>query len=167
MARNVRLLHCTPEDVFRVLANGWLYPLWVVGASRMRDVAEEWPREGAELHHSFGSWPALVDDTTVMRVWDPPRHAVLEPHGGPIGIARVTIDVKPRGEACVVRLQEEPVTGPTTLLPDVVFDAITRWRNAETLHRLAYLAEGGAPGSGGGAAAIGHASTAEKEPVQR
>lgn len=167
MARNVRLLHCTPEDVFRVLANGWLYPLWVVGASRMRDVAEEWPREGAELHHSFGSWPALVDDTTVMRVWDPTRHAVLEPHGGPIGIARVTIDVKPRGEACVVRLQEEPVTGPTTLLPDVVFDAITRWRNAETLHRLAYLAEGGAPGSGGGAAAIGHASTAEKEPVRR
>ena len=167
MARNVRLLHCTPEDVFRVLANGWLCPLWVVGASRMRDVAEEWPREGAELHHSFGSWPALVDDTTVMRVWDPPRHAVLEPHGGPIGIARVTIDVKPRGEACVVRLQEEPVTGPTTLLPDVVFDAITRWRNAETLHRLAYLAEGGAPRSGGGAAAIGHASTAEKEPVRR
>ncbi|WP_022880280.1 SRPBCC family protein [Microbacterium sp. B19] len=167
MARNVRLLHCSPEAVFDVLANGWLYPLWVVGASRMRDVSEEWPSEGAELHHSFGSWPALVNDTTVMRVWDPPRRAVLEPHGGPIGIARVAIDVKRRGDGCVVRLQEEPVTGPTKLLPDVVFDAITRWRNAETLHRLAYLAEGGAPGTTGGAAAIGQASTAEKEPIQR
>ena len=167
MARNVRLLHCSPEDVFRVLANGWLYPLWVVGASRIRDVSDTWPHEGAELHHSFGPWPAVIDDTTVMRVWDPPYHAVLEAHGGPIGIARVTLDVKPRGDACVVRLQEEPVTGPTKILPDVVFDAITRWRNAETLHRLAYLAEGGAPGAAGGAAGIGHASTVETEAVER
>ena len=167
MARNVRLMRCAPEDVFRVLANGWLYPLWVVGASRMRDVAEEGPAEGATLHHSFGSWPALVNDTTIMRVWDPPRRAVFEPHGGPIGIARVAVDVKARGDMCVVRLQEEPVTGPTTLLPDVVFDAITRWRNAETLHRLAYLAEGGAPGTSGGSAARGHESTAEREPIDR
>ena len=64
MARNVRVMHCTPDDVFRVLANGWLYPLWVVGASRMRDVADDWPAEGSTLHHSFGSWPALVNDTT-------------------------------------------------------------------------------------------------------
>ncbi|MCD2169264.1 SRPBCC family protein [Microbacterium sp. JC 701] len=167
MARNVRLLRCTPDDVFRVLANGWLYPLWVVGTSRMRDVSEQWPAEGATLHHSFGSWPLVVNDTTVMREWDPPRRAVLEPHGGPIGIARVAIDVKARGDACVVRIQEEPVTGPTKLLPDTVFDAITRYRNAETLHRLAYLAEGGAPGTSGGSAAAGFASTAEREPIQR
>ena len=32
MARNVRLLHCSPEAVFDVLANGWLYPLGGVGA---------------------------------------------------------------------------------------------------------------------------------------
>jgi len=133
----------------------------------MRDVSEQWPAEGATLHHSFGSWPLVVNDTTVMREWDPPRRAVLEPHGGPIGIARVAIDVKARGDACVVRIQEEPVTGPTKLLPDTVFDAITRYRNAETLHRLAYLAEGGAPGTSGGSAAAGFASTAEREPIQR
>ena len=167
MARNVRLMRCTPYDVFRVLANGWLYPLWVVGTSRMRDVAEAWPAEGSTLHHSFGSWPALINDTTTMRVWEPPYRAVLEPHGGPIGVARVAIDVKARGDMCVVRIQEEPVTGPTTLLPDTVFDAITRWRNAETLHRLAYLAEGGAPGTQGGASALGYESTAEREPIDR
>lgn len=167
MARNVRLMRCTPQDVFRVLGNGWLYPLWVVGASRMRDVSDDWPAVGSSLHHSFGSWPLLVDDTTTVRVWDPPRRAVLEPHGGPIGVARVTVDVKPRGDMCVVRLQEEPVTGPTKILPDTVFDAITRWRNAETLHRLAYLAEGGAPGTTEGASAIGRESTAEREPTDR
>ncbi|MFJ4037782.1 SRPBCC family protein [Microbacterium sp. NPDC090007] len=163
MARNVRLMHCTADDVFRVLANGWLYPLWVVGTSRIRDVAEDWPAEGATLHHSFGPWPLVTNDRTVMRVWDPPHRVVLEPHGGPIGVARVAIDVKPRGDACVVRLQEEPMTGPTRILPDTVFDAVTRWRNAETLHRLALLAEGGAPGVGGAGAAVGGAPPAEKE----
>src|SRR3712207_7075993 len=36
MAVNFRHLDCTPEDVFSVLADGWLYPSWVVGASRIR-----------------------------------------------------------------------------------------------------------------------------------
>ena len=47
MSRNVRVLQCTPEDVFRVLADGWLYPCWVVGASRMRKVEDTWPQEEA------------------------------------------------------------------------------------------------------------------------
>ena len=77
MSRNVRVLHCTPEDVFRVLGDGWLYPSWVVSASRMRTVEEGWPAAGSELHHSFGVWPALIDDKTVVELWDPPRRMVL------------------------------------------------------------------------------------------
>ena len=99
MSRNVRVLRCTPDDVFRVLADGWLYPCWVVGASRMRDVEEAWPQAGSRLHHSFGAWPALIDDVTVVEVYDPPRRMVVRAKGWPIGEARVTIDVKPRGRA--------------------------------------------------------------------
>ena len=55
----------SPEKVWEVLADGWLYPVWVVGASRMREVDDHWPAEGAKLHHSVGTWPALLDDTTV------------------------------------------------------------------------------------------------------
>ena len=40
MAVNFRHLDCAPEDVFRVLADGWLYPSWVVGASRIRSVEQ-------------------------------------------------------------------------------------------------------------------------------
>ena len=40
MAKNVRTMNCHPDDVFRVLSDAWLYPAWVVGASRMRDVDE-------------------------------------------------------------------------------------------------------------------------------
>ena len=142
MSRNVRVLRCTPDDVFRVLGDGWLYPCWVVGASRMRKVEKAWPQVGSRLHHSFGAWPALLNDVTVVEVYEPPRRMVVRAKGWPIGEARVTIDVKPRGRASVVRIQEEAVAGPGRLIPDALLDLVLHWRNTETLQRLAYLAEG-------------------------
>ena len=47
MSENTRVVAATPDQVWRVLADGWLYPLWVVGATRMRDVDEHWPAVGA------------------------------------------------------------------------------------------------------------------------
>ncbi len=44
MAKNVRILHCRPEDVFDVFADGWLFTTWVVGASRMRGQDDGGPR---------------------------------------------------------------------------------------------------------------------------
>jgi hypothetical protein len=142
MSRNVRVLHCTPEDVFRVLGDGWLYPSWVVGASRMRTVEQAWPAAGSALHHSFGLWPALIDDKTVVEVWQPPRRMVMRARGWPVGEARVTIDVKRRGQDSLVRIQEDPIAGPGKLIPPAVMNPPLHWRNTETLHRLAYLAEG-------------------------
>lgn len=142
MATNTRAMDCTPDDVFRVLGNGWLYPAWVVGASRMRNVDEAWPSPGAELHHSFGVWPALIDDTTVMEEWEPRQRVVLRARGWPVGEARVTIRVRRLSSGCLVRIDEDPVKGPATLIPRFLTTPMLRWRNAETLHRLAYLAEG-------------------------
>ncbi|SDQ28440.1 SRPBCC domain-containing protein [Microbacterium sp. cf332] len=144
MARNVRVMRCAPEDVFAVLNDGWLFPSWVVGASRMRDVASDWPREGSRLHHSFGVWPLLIDDSTSVLEFDPPHRMVLQARGWPVGEARVTLDVKPRGAGCVVRLQEVAAEGPGSLIPQQLLDLPLRVRNAETLRRLAHLAEGGA-----------------------
>jgi|UniRef100_UPI004053510E hypothetical protein len=156
MSRNVRVLQCTPEDVFEVLADGWLYPSWVVGASRMREVDETWPMADAELHHSFGVWPLLINDKTLVEEFVPSRRMVMKARGWPIGEARVTIDVKPRGDRCVVRIQEEAVAGPGRFVPAPLMDIALHWRNDETLHRLAYLAEGTA-------ARRAAATTAERE----
>jgi hypothetical protein len=142
MSSNVRVLRCAPEDVFAVIADGWLFPSWVVGASRMREVDEAWPSVGAELHHSFGVWPVVIDDTTVSIEWDPPRRAVMKARGWPVGEALVTLDVKRRGDDTVVRIQEEAVAGPGRLIPAPLLDIGLWIRNRETLHRLAYLAEG-------------------------
>ena len=157
MSRNVRIFRCEPADVFAVLADGWLFPSWVVGASRMRDVAEDWPQVGSRLHHSFGVWPILIDDATVSLEWDPPRHAVMRAKGWPVGEARVTLDVKPHGQGrCLVRIQEEAVAGPGRFIPAPLLDMGLYWRNREALHRLAYLAEGRAVGVHG-------PTTAERE----
>lgn len=144
MARNVRRMQCDPEAVFDVIAEGWLYPAWVVGASRMREVDSSWPQPGSRLHHSVGVWPLLINDSTSCIEWDPPRRAALTARGWPLGEARVTIDVKPQGDGCLVKIQEEAVSGPAVLVSPLI-DLLLLWRNAETLHRLAYLAEGIGP----------------------
>jgi hypothetical protein len=142
MSINVREMACRPEDVFTVLADGWLFPTWVVGASRMRDVDERWPAVGSALHHSFGVWPMLIDDESVVLEYDPPRRFVLRPKGWPMGEAEVVIDVKQRGAGCVVRIEEFPVAGPGTWVPRPLLDIALYQRNIETLRRLAFIAEG-------------------------
>ncbi len=142
MSSNVRVMNCRPEDVFAVLADGWVFPTWVVGASRMRAVDDAWPAEGSHLHHSFGVWPVVIDDKTTVRAWDPPRRMVMRPAGWPLGEAEVVIEVKPRGDGCVVRLTERAVRGPGSWVPAPLLDVPLGVRNAETLRRLAFIAEG-------------------------
>src|ERR671923_939745 len=79
------------EAVWKVLANGWLYPSWVVGAIRVRDVDPGWPGVGAQVHHSIGTWPLLLDDTTTVIASVPHRELVLRAHGWPVGAAEVTL----------------------------------------------------------------------------
>jgi uncharacterized protein YndB with AHSA1/START domain len=141
MSTNVRYIHASPEQVFDVLADGWLFPVWVVGASRMRQVDDHWPDVGTKLQHSFGVWPFVINDETTVLEWDPPRRMVIQPAGWPIGEARVAIDAKPRGEGTLVRIREQAVKGPGSLLPDIVLDVPLYVRNVETLRRLAYIAE--------------------------
>lgn len=142
MSRNVRAFSCSPAAVFEVLADGWLYPTWVVGASRMRDVDAAWPRPGSKLAHSVGVWPALIDDETVSVEWDPPRRAVMRAKGWPIGEAQVTLDVRRTASGCLVRIQEEPAEGPGAWVPRFITEPMLHLRNRETLQRLAYVAEG-------------------------
>ncbi|WP_425838344.1 SRPBCC family protein [Microbacterium sp. PA5] len=140
MSRNVRHFRCPPAAVFAVLADGWLYPAWVVGAARMRDVAAAWPQPGARLHHSFGAWPALVNDTTTVEECEPDRRLVLTARGWPMGAARVELTIESRGTGCTVHIRETPVSGPAAWLRDLL-EPLLFLRNRETLRRLALLAE--------------------------
>jgi hypothetical protein len=136
-----RVMACTTEDVFSVLADGWVYPLWVVGAARIRDVDAGWPAVGSRIHHSVGAWPALLDDTTSVMELDPGRRIRLRARAWPGGEAKVVIDVEPLDEGCRVTITEQAVRGPATWVPKVLQDVGLHPRNVESLRRLAYLAE--------------------------
>ena len=130
------------DAVWAVLADGWLYPSWVVGASRMREVDPAWPGVGTQLHHSVGTWPLVLDDTTTVLACVPKRELVLRARGWPLGEAEVRLTLDERADGCEVAMSEEVRSGPGRLLPPPVRSVLIGPRNAESLRRLAYLAEG-------------------------
>lgn len=131
----------TPEQVWDVIADGWTFPSWVVGASRMRAVEPAWPGVGGRLHHSVGGWPALIDDETAVLESEPGRRIVLQARIRPAGEARVEITLIPQDGGTLIRMAEDFTNGPVSLAPRPAREAAIGPRNVETLRRLAFLAE--------------------------
>lgn len=136
-----RTTKATPDEVWDVLANGWLFTAWVVGASRMRAVEPQWPAVGAKVHHSVGGWPAVLDDETQVAVSEPGERLVLEARIRPLGQARVELTLTPTGQGTRVRMREDFFRGPGRLVPGPVRQSAMWIRNREALNRLVYLAE--------------------------
>jgi hypothetical protein len=142
MAQSSRVVNCQPEDLFAVLSDGWSYPLWVVGAARVRDVDAGWPDAGTRIHHSVGLWPALLHDTTQSMGAEPPHRLQLRARAWPTGEAHIDLRVAPHDRGPMVTLDERIVSGPSALVPPVVEVPLLKWRNSESLRRLSFIAEG-------------------------
>jgi len=137
-----RVIKTTPQRVWDVLADGWLYPLWVVGASRMREVDQDWPALGSKIHHSVGVWPALINDNTEVTDADPLRMLELRAKGWPLlGEAAVRLHLAEQGAGTRVVMEEDAVSGPGKLVPKPARAPGIKWRNVESLRRLAFIAE--------------------------
>ena len=142
MTTNDRTIDAPPQAVWQVLSDGWLYPLWVVGATRMREVDDTWPEVGSRLHHSVGVWPALIDDNTEVLDVEPMRRLHLRAKGWPLGEADVIIELEDLGSATRLRISEDAAEGPGRLVPAPARAPLLKWRNTEALRRLALLVEG-------------------------
>lgn len=142
-----REVDASVQEVWDVLADGWLYPLWVVGAARMRNVDHGWPEVGTRLHHSVGNWPFLLDDKTEVLEVREPTMLRLKTHGWPAGAAEVILDVEDLGGGrSRVSIREDAVDGPGSKVPKPVRQLGIGPRNRETMRRLALLTEGRAEG---------------------
>lgn len=141
MSVNTHHIEAPPSAVWAALGDGWLYPVWVVGAARMREVDDEWPAQGARLHHSVGIWPALIDDETEVLESVPNRLLRLKAKAWPAGEAEVVIRLRASGSGTEVEIEEDVAQGPGRLLPSPLRQPLLKWRNTETLRRLGFVAE--------------------------
>lgn len=90
-----RLFNSPADDVWSVIADGWLYSGWVVGASRIRAVDAHWPEAGSLLHHSVGAWPLVISDSTRVTAVEPGRSLEVVARGWSPGVLRdPLIDVR-------------------------------------------------------------------------
>ena len=134
----------SPEQVWAVLATGWTYSGWVVGASHVRAVDPGWPEVGARVHHSVGPWPLVTNDATEVVGVEPGRMLELDARLWPFGAARVRLELSPADDSGTdVLMSEQVVRGPAAILPKAVQAVLLVPRNRESLSRLADLAVGG------------------------
>ena len=143
MAINRRQLHASPERVFEVLMDSHAYGDWVVGSDVIRDTDAEWPAVGSRFHHRVGVGPFKLNDHTQVIEIDPPRLLVLHARARPAGTATVKLLLEPRDGGTLVTMSETA----GDLLSHIGINPLTDWlvhlRNAESLRRLARIAETG------------------------
>ncbi len=145
------VIEAAPSDVFAVLQDPATYPLWVIGARRLREADEEWPAVGSALHHELGALGVtVIRDVTVVRTSEPDALLELEAKLRPVGVVIVRLRLTPIDIGTVVTMEERPVDGPV----DQVHNPLITWglylRNRWALHRLGRLAAGrAAEGSSG------------------
>jgi hypothetical protein len=130
-----------PEAVMEVLTDGWLFGLWVVGASHIRSVDADWPQPGSKIHHAVGAWPALVKDHSEAKVYESDGMLEMTARGWPLGEALVRIEVHEKDGSSHIALGERIVSGPGRFVRPVERLLVVP-RNKESLSRLVALAEG-------------------------
>jgi len=128
------------EQAFAVLADGWLYGSWVVGASHIRAVDNGWPALGTRIHHSVGLWPLTLADSTEVTAIERPHRLELDAQLWLFGTARVLLELdEPQPGKTRIRMSERALRGAGTFIPGFAQDLAIRPRNHESLQRLAQL----------------------------
>lgn len=141
MAEVERIIDAPVARVWDVLADGWTYANWVVGAAHIRDVDPEWPAVGSRLHHTTGCWPLVISDHTEVVRLEPERLLVLKPHLWLFGRGVVTLRLRPLGpDRTEVTMGEDFDRGPVRWAMVKVNDLLLHRRNVEALRRLSDLA---------------------------
>ena len=169
MAVRHRLIKASPDRVWAVLADGSRYAQWVVGTAASQPKDGEWPQESASISYQIRLGPFEVGNETVVRRCVEGSVLELEANAGPLGTARICIELRKWGEYCLVIVDEHPLQGTGGALHNLGFEALIQLRHRAMLARLAKTCEDDVtaeerrrdPGPGGryatGGSGAGHA----------
>lgn len=141
MAVRHRLIKSRPADVWAVLADGNRYAEWVVGTASSRPVKGQWPQKDAAITYEVRVGPLRLTNETVVRRCEEGTALELEAQAGPLGTARIAVELRPWGEHCLVIFDEHPLQGAGGRLHNAGFEALIQWRHRAMLGRLAKLCE--------------------------
>jgi uncharacterized protein YndB with AHSA1/START domain len=132
-------MDATPEEIFAVLSDGYVYDEWVVGSKRIRAVDPDFPAPGSQFHHTIGAGPVDIKDSSKVLEADPPKRLVLSVRFRPAGTATVELTLEPRdnGKTRVV-MKETPESGAVRALA-LVTSLMLLVRNELSLWRLRRL----------------------------
>lgn len=111
MAVRHRLIRKPPEDVWGVLSDAEQYGDWVVGTSRVEQDEGRWPELGAALRYEIKIGLLTLHNRTVVRRSEPTAVLELEADSGPLGTARIAMELRPWGEHTLLILDEHPLRG--------------------------------------------------------
>lgn len=140
MAVNEIEVAAPPQAVWDVLADPNAYAEWVLGTRRIRGADEGFPAEGTRLYHTVGAGPLTLGDSTTVVESQPPRRLVLDARLGPLGSARVVIELHERSGGTTVVLAEHGARGASRLLYPAG-ELLLRGRNRWSLDRLRAIVE--------------------------
>ncbi|HET6860770.1 MAG TPA: SRPBCC family protein [Streptomyces sp.] len=141
MAVRHQLIRRPPEAVWEVLADSSRYADWVVGTSQTRPKGSDWPEVGASLAYTVRLGPWTAQGETTVRLSERPRVLELEADSGPLGTARIAIEIRPWGEHTLVIVDEHPLRGLGGALHNTAVDAALQLRHRSMLARLAKVVE--------------------------
>lgn len=141
MAVRHRLVQATPQAVWDVLADGDLYVQWVVGPSDSTPEAGHWPQVGATIAYEVRLGPLRLNNESVVRHKVDGSLLEIEAKAGRLGTARISVELRPWGEECLVIVDEHPLRGPGGLLHNAAVEALIQVRHRAMLARLAGLCE--------------------------
>lgn len=142
MAVRHQLIRTSPEAVWEVLADGSRYSDWVVGTSDSKPGTGHWPEVGATIEYMVPVGPWTLTGETIVRRAEPPYELELEVDSGPLGTARIAIEIRPWGNDALVILDEHPLRGVGGALHNAALDAVIQLRHRSMLGRLAKVVEG-------------------------
>ncbi|MFD4528299.1 SRPBCC family protein [Streptomyces sp. NPDC058470] len=142
MAVRHQLIKKPPGAVWKVLSDPERYKDWVVGTSRSEPDEGRWPELGAALRYEIKIGPLILRNRTLVRRSEPTTVLELEADSGPLGTARIAMELRPWGEHTLIILDEHPLRGTGGSLHNGLMEAALQVRHRTMLSRLARLCEG-------------------------
>ncbi|WP_328492103.1 SRPBCC family protein [Streptomyces sp. NBC_00414] len=141
MAVRHRLIKKSPREVWAVLADGTRYADWVVGTASSYPVRGQWPQVDSAIGYEVRAGFWTLRNESVVRACVEGRELELEAIAGPLGTARIAIELRPWGEYTLVIIDEHPLQGAGGVMHNVAVEGLIQLRHRAMLKRLADVCE--------------------------